>query len=87
MKMNKRTTLNKLYKGKYAIGIYQKIEIDGEDTLVRLFDSVEELAKYLKKSTQLTYTILGQRLSKRTKTSDITIDNHVYEMRCINMAY
>lgn len=75
---------NKLYKGKYAIGIYRKIRIDGEDTLVRLFDSVEELAEYLNRSVSSTYAIVSQH--HHSKRKDIRINNRSYELRCVCVA-
>ena len=72
---------NKLYKGKYAIGIYRKVKIDGEDTLVRLFDSVEELANYLQRSVSSTYAIVSQH--HKAKRKDIRINNRSFELRCV----
>ena len=72
---------NKLYKGKYAIGIYQKVEIDGVDTLVMLFDTVEELAEYLKRSVSSTYAIVSQHYHQKRK--DIRINNRSYELKCV----
>ena len=75
---------NKLYKGKYAIGIYQKVSIDGEDTLIRLFDNVEDLAHYLNRSVSSTYAIVSQHYHSKRK--DIRINNRSYELKCVCVA-
>lgn len=72
------------YKGKYAIGIYNKIQEEGDtDSMVEIFDTVQELADYLGKSLQQAYDIARMHFTKGQ--NDIVIQGKMYELAFINM--
>lgn len=76
--------MNTLYKQKYGIGIYKKIRRDGDtDELVELCESAHEFAKFIGRSINQAYCILGNHFSRKQK--DICINNKVYEMAFIDL--
>lgn len=75
----------KLYKGKYAICIYEKPKTkDDDDFMVAMFESVQDFANYLKTNLHNAYSMLNNNMSKKRK--DIVIQNKMYELHCIKIA-
>ena len=76
--------MSKLYKDKYAIGIY---EINGEETCIALFDNVHQLATYLNRTISNTSTLIARTYKKviNNKKAFVEIDKRIYELALIEM--
>lgn len=73
--------MNNLYKGKYAIGIYEK---GGDESCIAMFDTVQEFADYLKTNLHNAYQILNNNMRKNRK--DIVIQHKLCELCCVDVS-
>ena len=73
----------RLYKGRYMIGIYNSPEDDGDDGLYQIFDNCRQLAEYL--GTNLRSAISLVNLSTKRENPRISIDNRRKEIKLIDV--
>lgn len=77
--------MEKLYKGKYSIAVYNKItETHPVDDLVDIFDSAEEFAEFVGSSLQKVYSMLNKHFHNKCG-SDIVVGNKMFELAFINL--
>ena len=73
--------MERIYKGQYLIGIYNKPEIVGNDEAVAILDNCRQLAEYIGKSVREATALAARRL--RGRKPDIEIDGKVYELHLV----
>lgn len=76
--------MSKYYKGRFGIGLYQKIRRAGDtDLCVALFDSAQEFARFLGKPIKKAYDTL--HLCFENKQKSIKVKNEFYDLEFVDM--
>lgn len=74
-----------MYKGKYYIGVYAKIQKEGDvDETIGLFETTKAFAEFFGKTLKQAYDIL--LLHTKNENADLVVNGGRYELALIDMS-